>query len=405
MMDILCKYEPKCLNEFIGNKIQIRKILDLMKNAEVRMIGIQGPNGCGKSLLCKLLLKEYHLHEIYDANNIEKNILSFCTFKSIDSFFSKKEKMIYLDNLDSLMLQDKNVISTILSCIPSLKKNNIRMVFTCNFTGHVSDERKMDFKKEAEIVKINFPSVKDSFVYLCDIFLEKEMRSDISDEVILRYVNQYRGSIRDVVLNIFDSNESNDDFKRSHQFNDLNHFDIVKKIMLMPQKYSFQDLEYIMQDDPNIIGFMLYENIPDEMNGNFETPNLIDTLLNINDRFVDSCAIEENIFRHSEWGMYNNVHIMRIIYILAELKVLNKKKTYKDLKYRFSQLISKLSHKNILSKKMTKGYNLECNERLEIVDRIVQAHPDIKSRKKLDLVDEMNYINTFDKYFVLSDSV
>ena len=313
--------------------------------------------------------------------------------------------MIYLDNLDSLMLQDKNVISTILSCIPSLKKNNIRMVFTCNFTGHVSDERKMDFKKEAEIVKINFPSVKDSFVYLCDIFLEKEMRSDISDEVILRYVNQYRGSIRDVVLNIFDSNESNDDFKRSHQFNDLNHFDIVKKIMLMPQKYSFQDLEYIMQDDPNIIGFMLYENIPDEMNGNFETPNLIDTLLNINDRFVDSCAIEENIFRHSEWGMYNNVHIMRIIYILAELKVLNKKKTYKDLKYRFSQLISKLSHKNILSKKMTKGYNLECNERLEIVDRIVQAHPDIKSRKKLDLVDEMNYINTFDKYFVLSDSV
>jgi hypothetical protein len=88
------------------------------------------------------------------------------------------------------------------------------------------------------------------------------------------------------------------------------------------------------------------------------------------------------------------MNMMRIMTILNILNDLERKKTYKDIKYRFSQLLSKLSHKNIMNKKI-RGIN---SNKFQIEELICIADKRNSSKIKVS-IDEQNFINTYDKYF------
>jgi hypothetical protein len=203
-------------------------------------------------------------------------------------------------------------------------------------------------------------------------------------------------------LSIKDSNESHDSLKRSNQFKDMNTFEIVKKLTMMPV-CDLKDLEVLLNDDPCMISFLMYENIPEELIGNFDLKKIIDAYVRINNNFITSCLMEEYIFKFSDWSIYNYINLIRIFGVILELKALERKKTQKDIKYRFSQVLSKISHKNMMNKKM-KNNNFDIEERLFFTDKIIKENTDAKLRKKnmpTFNTDEMNYINTYEKYFEL----
>ena len=405
-MEILAKYAPTTLQEVVGNKIQIKRITDTLKNVgnEQKILGIQGPNGCGKSLFCNLIFKylNFNVLEVNEAKDISIQISIFCLHKTIDAFFRPQRKVIFIDNLETLIGQDKHVIASIMTCVPLVKAKQLFIIFTCKPN---EDKKLTDFKKEADVIKINYPSVKDTFVYLLDIITEKEKLPNVSDERLLKLVNQHRGCIRDVVLSLQNSNESAEDIKRSNLFKDMNSFEIVRKI-LMSSNLCMDDIDGILNDDPGTVGFVLYENIPDELHNNYEILGMsfIDVLININQCFVDSCIIEDFVFKHTEWTLFQLIHLMRIAKSITEINNLKKKKSYKDTKYRFSQLLSKLSHKNIMSKKMKTSNDFDIEERLEIVDKITRLHVNSKLRKVLPgMTLDTNFINTYEKYFIEED--
>lgn len=401
-MEILNKYEPTNIKDVIGNKIQIKRILEFLRNEsnEQRILGILGPNGCGKSLISRLALKEINSNvlEISKYKDISNTISNFCIHKTIDAFFKPQRKIILIDNLETFLLQDKHFIASILSSLDVVKSKKMFIVFTCNFSSKSNDEKKLlDFKKEAEIIKINYPSIKDAFVYVNDIITEREKIEGITDEMVLKLANQHRGSIRDMVLSLKDSNESFEETRRINQFKDMNTFEVAKKIFASSRSLELKDIESITHD--NILGFLLYENAPDELHGNYELN--IDDYIKINEQFIISSHIEDYTFKSNEWSLYQLVQTIRIMCLVMPLKTLEKKKAFKDLKYRFSQLLSKISHKNIMSKKIDS--NLEIGEVLGIVDWIIKNDKDVKSRKKnmaSMTADFLNYVNTYEKYFI-----
>ena len=403
MEDILIKYKPKNLQEVVGNKIQIKRIKDILNNInyDKKIIGIVGPSACGKSIICDLIFKELDFNvldiskkEQINSKELTQLITNFVNNRTIDSFFKTIKKIIFIDNIDILLSIDKGIISSITNCLEILKKNNIFIVLTCN----INDEKKiLDFKKEIEIIKVSYPSIKDTFVYILEIF-EKE-KYEIEGDKVLELVNQYRGNIREIILSLKDSNETHDEVVKQNMFKDMNNFEIVKKLT-GGNKYSIDDISSVLNDDTSMISFLLYENIADELYTNRDFKNtsilynktFIKSYLSINDVYIQSCIIEDNMYKSRDWSNYNLMNIMRIMTILNILNNVEKKKTYKDIKYRFSQLLSKLSHKNIMNKKI-RGIN---SNRFQIEELICIADKFDSSKVS---VDEHNFINTYDKYF------
>lgn len=402
-MDILSRYEPQALKDVVGNRIQIKRLQQLLQlgqpdAASCYMIGLIGPNGCGKTLISKLLFKEMDFNVLsiqpQDIKDMEDLIKNFCSHKTIESFFKTQRKVIFVDDLDSLITQDKHVLSTLTSCVPLVKKYNSCIFFTCK-----GDEKKLsDLKKDVETVKINYPSIKDSFIYLSEILIERE-NSDIKEEDLLKIVNNHRGSVRHVVLSLKDSNETHEETCKNNMYKDNTVFEIVRK--LMTNSIKMKDIDLLINDDPFLTSFLFYENLPEEMSGNYsfsKDNKLTDVYLKINRRFIDSCFIEDSIFRNSDWSYYNYIHLLRIMGPVLELNGVEKKKTMKDCTYRFSQILSKISHKNIMSKKL-KNDNLEMEERIILADKISTEH-DSKMRKTLKIPsDDLNFLNSYDKYF------
>lgn len=403
MEDILIKYKPQNLQEVVGNKIQIKRIKDILNNInyDKKIIGIVGPSACGKSIICDLIFKELDFNvldiskkEQINSKELTQLITNFVNNRTIDSFFKTIKKIIFIDNIDILLSIDKGIISSITNCLEILKKNNIFIVLTCN----INDEKKiLDFKKEIEIIKVSYPSIKDTFVYILEIF-EKE-KYEIEGDKVLELVNQYRGNIREIILSLKDSNETHDEVVKQNMFKDMNNFEIVKKLT-GGNKYSIDDISSVLNDDTSMISFLLYENIADELYTNRDFKNtsilynktFIKSYLSINDVYIQSCIIEDNMYKSRDWSNYNLMNIMRIMTILNILNNVEKKKTYKDIKYRFSQLLSKLSHKNIMNKKI-RGIN---SNRFQIEELICIADKFDSSKVS---VDEHNFINTYDKYF------
>lgn len=389
-MNILELIEPKRLSDIIGNKIQIKSLKDILNNDkyEKKIILIKGPNGCGKTTIVKLLIKELN-YEYYDVGILNKEtviqIKNFIEHRTIDSFFQKRKKVIFIDNIE--------LSNSVLDEINSLAvKYNIFIIVLCKSN---EDKKILDLKNKVEVIKINYPSIKDSFIYLSSKLTDID--PDINDDTLLVSVKKYNGNIRDIILNLY---LTDDEYHMFHAFKDLNQFEMVKKLI-----YKQHTIDEIinLKDDITTVAFLLYENIPDELYTNFEVKKveLMEIYEKLNSLFTTALIFEENMYKTVDWSLFELVCILRIYGCNVLLSTLMKKIKNKDLPYRFSQIISKLSHKNIMRKKV-KNITAQ-NHQLSIIETTLITDSLVKNGTKLDKkiynLDECNFINTYQKYF------
>lgn len=406
-MELLEKIKPTKIKDIIGNKIQIKYFLEVLKNENFshKIILLVGPNGCGKTLITNLVLNELNI-KIFDVQKERHNIKellviikSFCNNKTIESFLNKKQRQcILLDNIDVLISTDRSIISLLEDVYSYLEKNNIFLVITCK---NNEEKKILELKNKIELIRINYPSIKDVFVYLSN----KLDLLGIDDDTLLDLVNKYKGSIRDIILNIH-SNDKYIEIKNS--FKDLTQFEIIKKISR--QFHSIEQLMNLLKDDMNMVSYLLYENIPDELYLNYDfknsNTNFIDIYEKINQLYLYSSLFENYMYHNSEWIFYDLIQILKLYGVNILLNNITIKKNPKDIKYRYSQLISKVSHKNIMNKKIKGIYknnnDISIYEMLVLSDKIsVDKNINtngLKRNKKYDM-DECNFINTYQKYF------
>lgn len=422
-MELFQYITPKTVDKFVSNKLQIKSInefLDVDSKSVKNILCIIGPDGCGKTTLCNLIFNKYNKQVLeigkdnLASSDIKQVLQNFANNMTIDSMLFKKHKVVFVDDIDILMNVDRMVLSKIISLDKVLKSKKIKVVLTCN----INDEKKInENNKNIDIVKLSYPLYKDSYAYIMNCLNDNDIEND--PKKLLDVSQKCKGNIREIILNL-ETNTNDLDEKRSQDaFKDLNNFEITKKIL--QKKYSKTDLDYFQQTDIGIIPYMLYENIPDELDANYKfkrgksSVSLIDYYTNINNAFIEASIFEEKAYSSLDWQYYEYANILKMNSIHLTIQALEQKASNKDVKYRFSQMLSKTSHRNILAKKMKEVSNennvsnmmvlnaIDVQTQNNILNENEQKNKKVSKQSNLQSSEVTSLITTFEKYFTLGD--
>lgn len=399
-MEVLELISPKVLKDVVGNKIQIqffKKVLN-DENYPSKIVLLIGPHGCGKSTISRLVFQDLDFNVFHISGSSSKDLIilitSFLRNRTIDSFLGKKKKkIIFIDNIDALMMTERNIIGVLTDVYPLLEQYKVFIVITCK---NNEEKKILDLKTKVEPIKINYPPIKDAFHFLSKANDDHEFNWD--EDKILGLVQKYKGSIRDAILNMYVEDA---DRAVSTVFKDLSPFEIVNK--LLRNHHTLTELEYL--DEISMVSFLLYENLPDELYTNYDKTNVLTTYANANKYYIYSSQMEEHIYQSVEWSFYELVNLLKVFSINVHLKDEDKNKLMKDVKYRFSQVLSKISHKNIMNKKLSNICEVNGLSRYEVLMLTDKISKDkniitdgVKSGRKYE-AEECNFINTYQKYW------
>jgi hypothetical protein len=250
--------------------------------------------------------------------------------------------------------------------------------------------------------------------------------------ILLQVSQKCRGNIREILLNLNSSLDSLQAKMTEDTFKDLNNFEVTRKIL--SKNYKIEELQCYQKGDIGIVPYMLYENIPDELHTNYKfkkgknMPTLIDYYIKVNNAFIDASQFEDKSYSTMDWQYFTYGNMLKMNSIHCVVNDIDKKATSKDVKYRFSQILSKTSHKNIMAKKV-KGLSNNGNvSKMMIVNAVdimttqlkdcVISSNNVKAKKKkvkddntvaCEMVgiqssshivgDSNSFMNTYEKYF------
>lgn len=410
-MDLLKHVTPKSLSSFVGNKMtisNINKLLNQVKNKQApvkNIICIMGPDGCGKTILSNLFLQKYDFQvleigkDILTNDNIKTMISNFTNNTTIEHYLCKKQKIVYIDDIDILLSIDRNIVSKITTFNKILKAKGICILVTCNS----GIDRKLFTESEAEVFKLTYPSYKDSFSFIMHMFDAANIEYNLDH--LLLVVNKHKGNIRESVLNLQNTQTDLEIKGVERTFKDMNQFEIAKSIL--NNVHTVEELDYLIKGDIGNVPYILYENYPSEIDANYKTNNILDLYLKINNSFIDAVSFEEHAYASLDWSMVQYSNILRVKPFQCQLNDIEHKATLKNVPYRFSQMRSKSSHKKILAKKVRNAStHLQTSENSMMVaaDAFARNNSNQKETKNTLINNNLQEVTclmtTYEKYFV-----
>ena len=131
------QYIPDSYDDLIVNE---NIITILQSNLNVILYG---PSGSGKTTMIKTLLKhkgndKYLVINVADnrgINLIRDNIIDFINIDTISIAHENVQKVIILDEMDSLTYDAQNILNSIME---SCCNKSIRFIFVCNYFNNIS---------------------------------------------------------------------------------------------------------------------------------------------------------------------------------------------------------------------------------------------------------------------------
>ena len=215
-MNIINKYQPKTITEFIGNKKITNALKNISKKEYIPHIIVAGECGTGKTLLKNIFVKSLNVNPVnvlhvnltedLKKNNIKNNKLF--------NFLKKPVKnIIIIDNYDEIPLDQQYILR---SFIKNYNNHSIFLLFLNNVTNIIEQ-----LNNYFLIFKLKPNTDKEYMKYLKNIV--KKEKLNISEH-ILRYIIEISHNFREVI----------------------NNFTIVLNYYQSKQEVTNEDLEFIL---------------------------------------------------------------------------------------------------------------------------------------------------------------
>ena len=413
-MEILEKISPKNISNFAGNKVVINNITKILQSFKTQtsisknILCITGPDGSGKTTLCRLLFNKVDFEilqigkDVLTNDNIKTIIENFANNTTIEHYILKKQKLVFIDDVDILLCIDRNLVSKILTLNNILKKKKVSIIVTYN----CNVDKKLFADTEAEYFKISYPSCKDTFSYLMHKFDIEGIDYDM--DKLLEITTKHKGNVRETVLNLHNTVEDLQHKSIERAFKDMNQFEVAKSIL--GQRNTSTEINSLCKGDVGNLPYILYENLPLELETNYKTPDLLETYLRVNNHFVDATTLEDHAYACLDWGILHYANILRTSSVHYSISQQQPKATQKNLLYKYSQMRSKSSHKKILGKKVKTFSNQTQTSEVSLMvaadtlarekNKLQQNNVKYKGNKKDAIQDLTCLISTYEKYFV-----
>lgn len=323
------------LNNFIGNKNQIKDIIKFINNNE-KYILIFGKPNTGKTKLIKLIFNNLNLNYNYViASNLpnNNNVASFNNlyFNNVNlkhllsKNYNKSNKFLIIDNIELLNNCNKKIISEILQ----KKKYNKKIIFITNKTYFKFN--KILLKNVNNIIEIENPSKFEIIDFI------KKNNNNLNnlnnlDIIITKYKN-----VNDILL-FFNNKKILGNIQNNNILNIINN--------LLTSKFSFENINYLYNFDKYKIPLLLYENY----NNYIFKINKLNTIL---DSLILYDIIDNYMYATQNWELQN---ICGLIPTLNISFLLNNKNINTNIK--FTKYLNKISLISINGKSIYKYFNL-----------------------------------------------
>lgn len=323
-------------NDFKGNFKQINEFKTLINNDDFKSILIVGDNGTGKTSFYEMLKNEnkYDILLLNDMNFADQTIQNFITCKTITSFFSKLQKLVFIDDIDTI----SNINKVILNSLATYK-SQCKMVFTVK-----SKEEKKIYNTWKKIIdhKINLNKLdfKDCFQIMLKYV---EDRDDIDHSKLLALIKAQNCNISNIIM-LLDSVTYDSEHINVLQNNmDIFHSNIYNIVSDVYNK-DLDDtyINSLSGKDNSILSSMIHENIT-----NLKTN--IDVYMSLYDVLTNCDIVDRHIYITCTWGVnWDSINYYRF---KSLNNVLFKHKS-KPFPINFTQQFTKLSSQMNIKKKL-----------------------------------------------------
>lgn len=247
---------------FIENEIA-KDALEKFLSSNQQCLLLVGPSGSGKTTLCNMAISDWGksyqvLRPVYEDFSTHKEfreyLNKFINMRNMLEIFENKHKLLFLDDIDTLVTQDRFANSYIQELITE-KKANLKILLTCS-SGE--EKRVSEFKKKMLHERIYNPSSDGAIKYLKSIFRDDVLTK--SDEELQQFVKSFNCNIRSCILNIELLGCSNIEIEEVHRITfDKNACDSVQAIFEM-KSLTTKDLDVCLSGDPSLLSYIMYDN-------------------------------------------------------------------------------------------------------------------------------------------------
>lgn len=386
------KYKPTKITDIIGNKDNIKNIIEWLKLVKIKkankyILLLHGPPGIGKTTIINIILKELNFNIIeFNSSNLRKqkdikNIISKVLFyKNVMNMLngSNKENVLILDEFDSMFTNsEKGGGNELLNIIKKANdiKNKSRQIITtpiiCIYNDF-RDSKLNEFKKYAIDIKFNKPSFFDLEIIIDNIILNEKIIIDLESKNKL--INNSLYDIRRMIILLHDLTINKKDNKvikdtdileQNKIFDKKNInimvYDIAK--LLFNKKLDFDTVDYYHSSDMFFLPLLLHENYPNIIFNNLDKNNIKKkTLCAISYNLCYNNIIEKIIKVNNRWNFINYSSFFSSYLTNYYIHNLNKNIDNK-IYIKSSVLLNKISNKYLkiytLSNKISKIFDIK----------------------------------------------
>lgn len=264
------------LSDFLDNKPAIRTIVRFLAGQEGPALILYGAPGTGKTSLMDCIFKDANIQPLIlnvescqNMKQFRELVENYLFSRTISQLLSKSHhpKVLFLDDFDILVQQDKTLVSYVTNIIERcrLQRNGGQIVLACGRT----DEKKFaatlhkSLSSQNHIVRLSEPS-EDSLV----AFMQAKF-PDMEERALRAHISQHFCNVRACVSNM--------EFLSQQQQNKiLGEEDGPSSIGIRPDatfieamhslftgidaNLTLTSLECLISCDPSLLSYMVYDN-------------------------------------------------------------------------------------------------------------------------------------------------